>query len=89
MQAYNQAFGLKAEKVTRSLDPLSHRRNSGKKKKAEEALHGKSAQTVILKDKKVVGRSTPPPLTHTHHLPTHPLPAYIGLLSKIVIYAVF
>lgn len=53
--------------------------NSGKK-----ALHRKSAQTVILKDKKVVGRS-PPSDTPTLSLP----PAYIGPLSKIVIYAVF
>lgn len=76
MQPYNQAL-VRNRKVTRSLDPLSHPGNSGKK--AEEALHRKSAQTVILKDKKVVGHSLGPP----------PLPAYIGPLSKIVIYAVF
>lgn len=61
MQPYNQAL-VRNRKVTRSLDPLSYLGNSGKK--AEEALHRKSAQTVILKDKKVVGRSRPPP-THT------------------------
>lgn len=74
MRLYNQAL-VRNRKVTRSLDPLLTPGTLGKKK-AEEALHRKSAQTVILKDKKVVGRSTP-----------HP--AYIGPLSKIVIYAVF
>lgn len=75
---YNQAL-VRNRKVTGSLDPLAYPGNSGGEKKAEEALHRKSAQTVILKDKKVVGRSPPPPLS----------PAYIGPLSKIVIYAVF
>lgn len=73
---YNQAL-VRNRKVTGSLDPLAYPGNSGGGGKAEEALHRKSAQTVILKDKKVVGRSPPPS------------PAYIGPLSKIVIYAVF
>lgn len=72
---YNQAL-VRNRKVTGSLDPLAYPGNSGGG--AGEALHRKSAQTVVLKDKKVVGRS-PPPLS----------PAYIGPLSKIVIYAVF
>lgn len=74
MQLYNQAL-VRNRKVTRSLDPLSLawelwvKEGGRKKKKAEEAPRRKSAQTVILKDKKVVGRSTPfpasPVLLHT------------------------
>lgn len=63
MQPYNQAL-VRNRKVTRSLDPRSYPGNSGKK--AEEALHRKSAQTVILKDKKVVGRSPPAPSSCIH-----------------------
>ena len=89
MQPNNQApVGIR--KVTKSLvSPVLTPGTPGemkKKKKKKRAVQGKSAHTAILKDKKVVGRQYPPsPPPPPALFP----PAYIGLLSKIVIYAVF
>lgn len=84
MQPNNQApVGIR--KVTRSLDPLFLPRELWVKKKKKSSAQ-KVRQTVSLKDKKVVGRQCPPsPPPPPALFP----PAYIGLLSKIVIYAVF